>query len=124
MAPASPAPVGNAAGEDDQFVSTGGLPRPEVIRLQLEIAHQRFSHNEEGENSQVYPALSVVPRDLFGLCLASVNGAVHAVGDADHPFTIMSVSKPFVFALVCSALGSQEVRERLGVNSTGLPFNS
>jgi glutaminase len=36
----------------------------------------------------------------------------------------MSVSKPFVFALVCESLGSEEARRRLGVNSTGLPFNS
>ena len=36
----------------------------------------------------------------------------------------MSVSKPFVFALVCQALGPEEAREKLGVNSTGLPFNS
>ncbi len=106
------------------FVSTGGLPRPETIRQQLEFAHQRFAANDEGENARVYPALAVVPRDLFGLCLTSVSGRVDTVGDADHLFTIMSVSKPFVFALVCNALGSQEVRERLGVNATGLPFNS
>jgi glutaminase len=36
----------------------------------------------------------------------------------------MSVAKPFVFALVCQSLGAQRVRELLGVNSTGLPFNS
>ena len=36
----------------------------------------------------------------------------------------MSVSKPFVFALVCEALGPERARERLGVNGTGLPFNS
>ena len=36
----------------------------------------------------------------------------------------MSVSKPFVFALVCEALGPDAVRERLGVNATGLRFNS
>jgi glutaminase len=34
------------------------------------------------------------------------------------------VSKPFVFALVCQAVGENEAREKLGVNSTGLPFNS
>ncbi|MDQ2651713.1 MAG: glutaminase, partial [Chloroflexota bacterium] len=124
MEPASPAPVPGPPGGDDQFVSTGGLPRPEIIRQQLEIAHQRFAANDEGENARVYPALAAVPRDLFGLCLASVSGRVHVVGDAEHPFTIMSVSKPFVFALVCNARGSQEARERLGVNATGLPFNS
>ena len=36
----------------------------------------------------------------------------------------MSVAKPFVFALVCDALGPDEARRRIGVNATGLPFNS
>jgi glutaminase len=36
----------------------------------------------------------------------------------------MSVSKPFVFALVCQAIGAEQARQKLGVNSTGLPFNS
>src|SRR5262249_52288240 len=39
-------------------------------------------------------------------------------------FTLMSVSKPFVFALVAEALGVEELRERVGVNATGLAFNS
>ncbi len=37
---------------------------------------------------------------------------------------MMSVTKPFVFALVCNRLGAEEVRRRVGVNPTGLPFNS
>lgn len=36
----------------------------------------------------------------------------------------MSVAKPFVFALVCDVLGPDQVRTRIGVNATGLPFNS
>jgi glutaminase len=36
----------------------------------------------------------------------------------------MSVSKPFVFALVCQALGPKHARRELGVNATGLPFDS
>ena len=36
----------------------------------------------------------------------------------------MSVSKPFVFALVCEAIGPEEARDKLGANATGLPFNS
>jgi glutaminase len=56
--------------------------------------------------------------------VAGTNGNVFGVGDHTHAFSIMSVSKPFVFALVCESLGSEEARRRLGVNSTGLPFNS
>ena len=36
----------------------------------------------------------------------------------------MSVAKPFVFALACEALGAEEVRQKIGVNATGLPFDS
>jgi glutaminase len=46
------------------------------------------------------------------------------VGDADVEFSIMSVSKPFVFALVCQHVGAASAREQLGANATGLPFNS
>lgn len=108
----------------ESHVSTGHLPSPAVIRALLDEAYQRFRANTEGANSDVYPALAAVPSDLFGLCLAGTSGNVYAVGDAEHEFAIMSVSKPFVFALVCQALGAEKARERLGVNSTGLPFNS
>jgi glutaminase len=36
----------------------------------------------------------------------------------------MSVAKPFVFALVCEVLGAEQVRQKLGVNATGLAFDS
>jgi glutaminase len=36
----------------------------------------------------------------------------------------MSVSKPFIFALVCELIGPGEARARLGANATGRPFNS
>ncbi|MFN8017301.1 MAG: glutaminase A [Acidimicrobiales bacterium] len=46
------------------------------------------------------------------------------VGDAEVPFTIMSVAKPFTWALVCDAIGPEEARARVGANATGLPFNA
>jgi glutaminase len=56
--------------------------------------------------------------------VAGVRGRLFSVGDADQEFAIESISKLFVFALVCQALGHEEARRKLGVNSTGLPFNS
>ncbi len=106
------------------YVSTGQLPPPELVQDLVVEAFERFRANSEGKNAQVYPALAAVPKDLFGMCVAGTNGSLHAVGDADHAFAIMSVSKPFVFALVCQALGAETARTRLGVNATGLPFNS
>ena len=87
-------------------------------------AHNRFKSKAEGENSTVYPALQRVPSDLFGVCVVGTSGNVYAVGDAEYEFTVMSVSKPFVFALVCQELGVEDARQKIGVNATGLAFNS
>ena len=94
------------------YVSTGHLPAPERVRALVAEAHERFKSVTEGKNSEVYPALARVPSELFGICVVGTSGNVYAVGDADHEFSIMSVSKPFVFALVCEALGHEEVREQ------------
>jgi glutaminase len=106
------------------YVSTGQLPSPEQVRRSVDEAYERYRTVATGELSHVYPALAGVPPHLFGICAVGTAGGLYAVGDADHGFTIMSVAKPFVFALVCQALGPEEIRRRLGVNATGLPFNS
>ncbi len=107
-----------------RFVSTGSLPDDNLIDDLIRRAHAEFADVGDGEVSTVYPALAAADPNLFGICLTDNAGGVHAVGDAHAPFSLMSVSKPFVFALVAEALGPDEVRRLVGVNGTGLPFNS
>ena len=109
---------------DTPFVSTGELPPAELARQVVLEAYERYRPTADGAVSDVYPALARVPADLFGICVVSTNGAVFSVGDAEVEFAIMSVAKPFVFALVCQSLGPEEARRLLGANSTGLAFNS
>lgn len=109
---------------DDIFVSTGRLPTPETVRRLVEEAHRRFKSNRDGTSANAYPALERVPSDLFGICVAGTDGQVFGVGAFDYEFSIMSVSKPFVFALVCAQVGADELRDKIGANATGLPFNS
>jgi glutaminase len=106
------------------FVSTGQLPSPEVVDALVKEAHERFKSNTQGQNSQVYPALARAKSNLFGVCVVGTSGNVYAVGDSDVEFTIMSVSKPFILALVSEVLGPDEVRDKVGVNATGRAFNS
>ena len=106
------------------FVSTGELPPPGRVRMLVDAAHERFASIDDGRPSHVYPALAQASPELFGICVVGARGGVYGVGDADVEFTIMSVAKPFVFALICAAFGPEEVRRRVGVNATGLPFNS
>jgi len=109
---------------DADYVSTGKLPSSDLIQQLIHDAHERYKPNTDGTNSRVYPALERVSSDLFGICLVGASGRVHSVGDTEHEFTIMSVSKPFIFALVCQTVGSKKARELLGANSTGMAFNS
>lgn len=109
---------------DITYVSTGHLPEPDNVLALVAEAHARYKSNDEGQNSQVYPALARVPSDLFGICVVGTSGKVYAAGEIEHEFSIMSVSKPFVFALVCQLLGPEETRAKLGANATGFAFNS
>jgi glutaminase len=108
----------------EQYVSTGQLPSPEQVQRCVDEAYERFRAVNAGERSQIYPPLARVPARLFGICAAGTRGGIYATGDAGYGFAIMSVAKPFVFALVCEIVGADVVRRRLGVNATGLPFNS
>jgi glutaminase len=100
------------------------LPPVEQVRALVAEAHERFATVGQGQVSQVYPALARVDPALFGICVVDATGGIVSVGQAGHEFTIMSVSKPFVFALVCDLIGATGARERLGVNATGYAFNS
>jgi glutaminase len=106
------------------YVSTGHLPPAEKVKALVAEAYRRFRSDKAGKNSQVYPALAKVPAKLFGICVVGTSGNIHAAGDSEHEFTIMSVSKPFLFALVCQAVGVDAVRQKIGVNATGRAFNS
>jgi glutaminase len=105
-------------------VATGDLPPREEIGRLLAEAHTRFTGVHDGTASGVYPALREADPAKFGLALVGVNGNVLTEGDARHRFALMSVAKPFVFALVAEARGIEAVRRATGVNATGLPFNS
>ena len=114
----------SASGNTRRYVSTGHLPDPGDVGAILAETHALHAHNTDGEVSQVYPALARVDPAMFGLSIVSTSGNVYEMGDAQHPFTIMSVSKPFLMALVCMELGWEALRSRVGANATGMAFNS
>ena len=105
-------------------VSTGVLPSDADVRAAVSDAFEESRRHDGGTVADYIPALASAPADAFGVCVAGVDGRIFALGDADVEFTIQSISKVFVFALVCDTLGPEEARQRLGVNATGLPFDS
>jgi glutaminase len=91
----------------------------------VDEAHARYKGLTEGKNADYIPILTTVPSDLFAVVIVDgSDGKVYAAGDADYKFSIQSVSKPFTAALVMAQQGPQALREKIGVEPTGLPFNS
>src|SRR5699024_4983632 len=107
-----------------QRVSTGSLPGWERVESLVHEAHERYRGQGRGKVADYIPALASADPDLFGLCVTEVGGDVHAAGDSEVAFSIQSISTAFVSALVCQSGGHEAIRDRVGVNNTGLPFNS
>jgi len=62
--------------------------------------------------------------DHLALAVALVDGRVFSVGDADVRFPLMSVSKPFTYALALEQHGVDFMIDRIGVSATGFPYNA
>jgi glutaminase len=105
-------------------VSTGALPPDTDVQAIISAGYERYRDLGEGAVADYIPALAAASPSAFGVCVAGVRGRLFSAGDADQEFAIESISKLFVFALVCHTLGDDQARAKLGVNSTGLPFNS
>jgi glutaminase len=113
--------------DDDRLpalISTGHLPSDTEVDSLLQRGYARYRDLSEGVVADYIPALACADPNWFGAAVVGTRGRVFQVGDATHEFSMQSVSKPFVFALVCDVIGHDAAREKLGVNSTGLPFNS
>jgi glutaminase len=90
----------------------------------LNACHAEFSAETGGAVADYIPELGKADPDHFGISLATLDGHVYEVGDTRVPFTIQSMSKPFVFALALDTLGAARVESAIGVEPSGDPFNS
>jgi len=99
---------------------------PEAADYQelVNSAHARYKDLKEGENASYIPILTETPSDLFGVVIVTRDGRVYTAGDVDYEFSIQSVSKPFTAGLIMKEQGAEVVREKIGVEPTGMAFNS
>ena len=96
----------------------------DVVTGALTEVHDRFAALDDGSVADYIPPLAHADRSCFGLALVSMDGHRYQAGDASVPFTIQSVSKPFVYALVLSELGLDEVTRWVGAEPSGEAFNA
>jgi glutaminase len=90
----------------------------------LAALHRRFATLPGGDVATYIPELGRANPEHFAICVATVDGELYATGDADVPFTIQSISKPFVYGLALEDRGIDAVLERIGVEPSGEAFNA
>jgi glutaminase len=106
------------------FVTTGTAPTAVELQKVVKEAYEKFKDVKEGKNADYIPELAKVPSELFGVAIVTAAGEVYTAGDVDYAFSIQSVSKPFTAALVMQEQGDQAIKDKIGVEPTGLKFNS
>jgi glutaminase len=79
--------------------------KPPLLRF-LNGCHAEFAPETGGAVADYIPELRKANPAHFGISLATLDGHVYEVGDTQVPFTIQSMSKPFVFALALDTLGA------------------
>jgi len=87
------------------------------------ICHEIEPYAHLGQQADYIPALARVNPDQFGICLKTLDGETHALGDAGVRFSIQSISKVFSLALALHFEG-EELWKRMGREPSGTAFNS
>ena len=96
----------------------------ENLQRVVNDAHARFKDDRSGKNADYIPYLATVPSELFGVCIVTTDGRVFSAGDVNYAFSIQSCSKVFTLCQALQEFGDQEVLKKIGVEPSGLPFNS
>ena len=100
------------------------MPSEAELQNAVDKAYEAFKDVKEGANADYIPILATVPSELFGIVIVTKDGKTFSAGDVDYRFSIQSVSKPFTAALIMAQQGPEAIREKIGVEPTGMPFNS
>ncbi|WP_281634672.1 glutaminase A [Flavobacterium luteolum] len=94
------------------------------IENTLNDAFNKFKDLKEGKNADYIKELANVDPNIFGIAIVTAEGVVYTKGDITSMVSIQSISKVFTMAKVIEQEGPQFLQDKVGVNATGLPFNS
>jgi glutaminase len=94
------------------------------IDQHLSRLFQECSQLTDGAVATYIPELAKANPDWFGICLVTCTGSVYEIGDSDQPFTIQSISKPFIYGMALEDEGRTKALQKVGVEPTGDAFNS
>jgi len=94
------------------------------VQTAVDAAYAKYKTLQEGKNADYIPVLAKVDRNLFGIAVITRDGKVYSAGDTSTQVSIQSISKVFTMARVIQDQGPESIEKRIGVDATGMKFNS
>ena len=97
---------------------------PDPYQKAVDAAYEKYKDLKEGKNADYIPALAKVDPKIFGIALVTAVGKVYTAGDVKSEVSIQSISKVFTMAKVIEESGPDAIVRTIGVDATGMRFNS
>ena len=106
------------------LVPSAMAQKPADITKAVNDAYAKYKDTHEGKNADYIPALAKVDPNLFGIAVVTADGKVYTAGDITTEVSIQSISKVFTMAQVMNEQGPDAIFDNIGVDATGMRFNS
>src|SRR6478609_3249755 len=90
----------------------------------IDKAYAKLKDLKEGKNADYIKELATVDPNIYGIAIVTADGQVYTKGDLSSRVSIQSISKVFTLAKVIEEVGAKAVMDKIGVDATGLRFNS
>ncbi|MHA4847525.1 glutaminase A [Flavitalea antarctica] len=90
----------------------------------IDRAYEKYKDLKEGKNADYIKELANVDPNIFGIAIVTADGQIFTKGDLTSRVSIQSISKVFTLARVIEEQGPKAVMDKIGVDATGLRFNS
>jgi glutaminase len=97
---------------------------PAAVQAAVDAAYTQFKDLKEGANADYIPALAKVDPNIYGIAVVTADGRVYTKGDITSEVSIQSISKVFTMAKVMDEQGPEAIVKTIGVDATGMRFNS
>lgn len=95
-----------------------------MTELLNEILKTCAPYTKMGKLANYIPELTKANPDDLGICIISDKNTISMAGDYDKQFTIQSIIKPVLLLLALMDNGIETVKNHVGVEATGKPFDA
>lgn len=108
---------------DKAFRNNFIIPDFTIFRQRIDELHLRAKSNTDGKVANYIPQLSRYSPDYWGISICTIDGQRHSIGDCNVAFSLQSIVKPLIYALVQEEVNTETCHQYVGYEPSGGSFN-